>query len=346
MESDKDAKPTHRPLYQLSPIELKAMKPYVQELCDSGKIRPINSPYGAPLFLVKEKDRSLRSLVCLSRSESNYQEIQCSFASFGWDVQLFGAAKIFSKMHFKTEFLQIRVKPEDIERPLLIRITVSLSIWLCIWDYGMHLQPSNRSWAVSLMIVLMSSWYLNVWYIDIQRIWRITSKTSEHCFVSSQRSPVARIAIELRVYDTMNFISPHDCWKRRDQKWSEKVEILQNWPDPMILMYVKRLWVSFNSIRRSIKDFSILAALLTNLTKKGVGIQKWNVKCDEAFESLKKAITSSPILGKPDWEKTFRDHIDTSSTSIIGTLTKLDDSGKDRVIAFFSKKVESGRTKL
>ena len=82
-----------------------------------------------------------------------------------------------------------------------------------------------------------------------------------------------------------------------------------------------------------------MAASITNLTKKGEGIQKCDVKCDEAFESLKKAIASAPILESPDWEKPFQGHIDASSLAVGGILTLLDDSGMDRVIAFFSKKL-------
>ena len=54
---------------------------------------------------------------------------------------------------------------------------------------------------------------------------------------------------------------------------------------------------------------------------------------------LKDAITSAPILVGPDWEKTFRGHIDASTEAVGGTLTQLDNDGKDRVIAFFSKKL-------
>ncbi len=63
IETDKEAKPTHRPLYQLSPIELKAMKSYVHDILDSGKVRPSKSPYRKPLFYVKEKDKPLRGVV-------------------------------------------------------------------------------------------------------------------------------------------------------------------------------------------------------------------------------------------------------------------------------------------
>ena len=54
---------------------------------------------------------------------------------------------------------------------------------------------------------------------------------------------------------------------------------------------------------------------------------------------MKKVITSAPILVSLDWEKNFRRHIDALSAAVGGTLTQLNDSGKDRVIAFFSKKL-------
>ena len=40
-----------------------------------------------------------------------------------------------------------------------------------------------------------------------------------------------------------------------------------------------------------------------------------------------------------EWNKSFRGHIDASSSAIRGTLTQLDENGRDRTIAFFSKKL-------
>lgn len=47
---------------QLSPAERKAVIEYVEDLLKKGKIRRSKSPYGAPLFLVKEEDK-LRDVV-------------------------------------------------------------------------------------------------------------------------------------------------------------------------------------------------------------------------------------------------------------------------------------------
>lgn len=79
-----------------------------------------------------------------------------------------------------------------------------------------------------------------------------------------------------------------------------KVEILQTWPKPRTLTEVRSFIDLLQFFLIFIKGFSKLAAPLTNLTKKRIGISKWDEQCDKAFQSLKSAITTSPILVAPD----------------------------------------------
>ena len=127
----------------------------------------------------------------------------------------------------------------------------------------------------------------------------------------------------------------------------KKIEVLKTWPVPKSLLEIRSFLGLLQFFRRFIPKFSEVAAPMTNLTKKDMGIEKWDEKCDEAFEKLKMFITNAPILVSPDWKKPFRCHIDASQIAVGGTLTQLDDNGKERVIAFFSKKLsptESGYT--
>lgn len=68
-------------------------------------------------------------------------------------------------------------------------------------------------------------------------------------------------------------------------------------------------------------------------------IKHWNDKCDEIFQELKTAIATSSILDSPDWKKSFRGHVDACEYGVGGTVTQLDDAGKDHMIAVFSKKL-------
>ncbi|GKC00871.1 putative reverse transcriptase domain-containing protein [Tanacetum coccineum] len=49
--------------YQLAPSRMKELSDQLQELSDKGFIRPISSPWGAPIFFVKKKDGSFRMCI-------------------------------------------------------------------------------------------------------------------------------------------------------------------------------------------------------------------------------------------------------------------------------------------
>jgi hypothetical protein len=63
IETEHGAKPSYRSLYQLSTAELQEAKENVVDLKMKGTIRPNKSPYGAPLFFVKDGDKPLRGVV-------------------------------------------------------------------------------------------------------------------------------------------------------------------------------------------------------------------------------------------------------------------------------------------
>jgi hypothetical protein len=51
-----------------------------------------------------------------------------------------------------------------------------------------------------------------------------------------------------------------------------------------------------------IPNFSKITKLITELLKKG-NKYVWNEACDEAFQHLKKLLTTSPVLAQPDTTK-------------------------------------------
>ena len=55
--------PMSKAPYRLSPAKLKELKQQLQELTESGFIRPSTSPWGAPVLFVKKKDGSLRMCI-------------------------------------------------------------------------------------------------------------------------------------------------------------------------------------------------------------------------------------------------------------------------------------------
>jgi hypothetical protein len=61
--------------------------------------------------------------------------------------------------------------------------------------------------------------------------------------------------------------------------------------------------------RRFILNFSKIAKLITELLKKGTKYV-WSKDCDEAFQTLKKLLTTSLVLAQPDIAKSFNAYCD------------------------------------
>jgi hypothetical protein len=66
---------------------------------------------------------------------------------------------------------------------------------------------------------------------------------------------------------------------------------------------------------RFIANFSKITKPMTKLLEKEAKF-KWSMQCEEAFLTLKKLLTTAPVLAQPDIEKPFDVYCDASSTGI------------------------------
>ena len=65
----------------------------------------------------------------------------------------------------------------------------------------------------------------------------------------------------------------------------------------------------------------------------------WTSDCTIAFEKLKRALCGPPVLKSPEWNKTFVLQTDASDRGVGAVLSQMDQSGVDRPVAYFSKKL-------
>ena len=91
--------------------------------------------------------------------------------------------------------------------------------------------------------------------------------------------------------------------------------------------------------RRFIKDFSRISRPLTNLLQKDVPFV-FDDDCVEAFEILKKALISTPIVQPPDWNLLFEIMCDASDYAV-GDVPGQRVDRKLNVIHYASKTLDS-----
>ena len=117
-----------------------------------------------------------------------------------------------------------------------------------------------------------------------------------------------------------------------------KIEVIENLNPPKIVREVRSFLGHVGFYRRFIKDFSKITKPLTDLLMKDVEFIS-NEKCIEAFNRLKQALISAPILQTPDWTKPFEIMCDASDFAIGAVLGQRKDK-KLHVIYYASRTLD------
>ena len=114
-----------------------------------------------------------------------------------------------------------------------------------------------------------------------------------------------------------------------------KVRAVSEWPVPTNITELRSFLGLCTYYRRFVKNFAELAAPLHRLTQKGQRYE-WNASCEEAFQRLKRALTSTPVLSYPEPKRSFILDTDASACGIGAVLSQSSSQG-ERVIAYFSR---------
>ena len=157
----------------------------------------------------------------------------------------------------------------------------------------------------------------------------------------------SKYAIRVQEFD---FCGHRVTWDKTEPL-EDKVAAVREWPVPKTAYDVRQFLGLASFYRRYIKRFAYLAAPLSNLLKEANLSQRkkkyrpiiWNAQCKLAFDDLKQALTSYPVLYLPDPFKPFVIETDASKWAISGVLYQADDNGKLRLVAFKGRKQQGAK---
>jgi hypothetical protein len=112
-----------------------------------------------------------------------------------------------------------------------------------------------------------------------------------------------------------------------------KVNVVLDWNPPKNVVEIRSFLGLAGYYRRFIEGFSKIVKPLTSLLEKGKEF-KWDAKCEDSFEELKKRLTTAPILIMSDIHKGFDVYCDASLQGLGCVLMQ-----EGKVIAYACRKL-------
>ncbi len=310
-------------IYPLSIPEQKAMEEYITEALQQGYIRPSTSPAASSFFFVAKKDGGLRPCI-------DYRALNKNTVKFRYPLPLVPAAlehlrgaKVFTKLDLRSAYNLIRIREGDEWKTAFITPTGHYEY--CVMPYGLVNAPSIfQDFMHEVLREFLHKFVLV--YIDDVLVY--SRSMAEH------RHHVAEVLKRLR--ENHLFLKAEKCSFHQtsmqflgyniDQDGIQmdkgKVTAIKNWPTPTTLKELQRFLGFSNFYRRFICEYSTIASPLTNLLKNKPKSLSWTPSATEAFQKLKDAFTSAPILIHPDPSKPFIVEVDASTTGVGAVLSQ------------------------
>jgi hypothetical protein len=330
--------PVPRPLRHGSSREAEVMREYIDAGLKSGQLQPSTSPYGSMALVVLKKDGTPR--VVIDYRAVNEITVKNKYPLPLMD-ELFDRvvnAKWFTKIDLRSGFHQIAIRPEDREKTAFrtrygsFEYTV-LPMGLCNAP-GTFMQLMNETFADMLDKSVLC--FLD----DILIFSRTEDEHEQHVRAVLRRLRERKLYAKLSKCEffqkEVEFLG-HRIGADGLRVSPDKISAVKDWPVPSSVTEVRSFLGLANFYRRFVNGYSRLALPMSELTKETVTF-RWEKEHQSAFDEIKAALCSSPVLVIPDQSKQFVLNCDACKYAIGAVLQQ--DHGKGlQPVAYFSAKM-------
>ncbi|KAK3506431.1 hypothetical protein QTP70_002157 [Hemibagrus guttatus] len=328
-------------IYSLSILEEKAMEEYINVALSQGYIRPSTSPAASSFFFVAKKDGGLRPCI-------DYRALNKITVKFRYPLPLVPSAlehlrgaTVLTKLDLRSAYNLIRIREGDEWKTAFVSPTGHYEY--LVMPFGM---VNASSVFQDFMHEVLREFLHKSILVYIDDILIYSRSLADHC------QQVAEVLQRLRDYclflkaEKCTFHQPSVQFLgyiidrsgiRMDEK---KVTAVKDWPIPTSVKELQRFLGFANFYRRFIQGYSSITSSLTSLLKNKPKSLSWTPATTQAFETLKTAFTTAPLLAHPDPDLLFMVKVDASTIRVGAVLSQ--QQGNPRKLhpcAFFSRKL-------
>ena len=337
-----DAQPSRVPYRSMNPSKRKDLKDKITKLQEKDLISPTHSEWAAPTVLVPKRDGSYRLVI-------DYRKLNAQTVKTSWPLPRISdilnnleGSIFFSSLDLCSGFHQMEIDEED--RHLTSFIT---PFGLYQWK-RMPMGLCNAPGAFQRLMEIVSSGLtyeiVLVYLDDIIVFGRSFEEHIHRLQLVFQRIREANLKIspaKCFLFQTKLVFLGHVVSADGIHTDPAKIAAVEKYPVPQTIRQLRSFMGLVGFYRKFVLNFGLIANPLYQLMNKTTTFH-WTADCQKAFNKLKTALVSAPILGFPNEKDQFVLCTDASLTGIGAVLSQKQKNGEN-VIAYASKVLQKGQ---
>lgn len=338
----KEDKIIHKKQYKFPRQHKDEVDRQCRNLEEQGIIKPSESPYNSPLWIVPKKSDSKgrkRWRMVIDFRALNQLTIGDSYPlpDISEILSQLGGAKYFSVFDLASGFHQVEMDEKDSEKTAF---TGPEGHYEYIrMPFGLQNSPPIFQRMMDQALTGLKGTQLYVYLDDIV----VYSKNLEEHNQRLQNlfSCLRENGLTLQPDKCKFFMKEvvylgHIINGKGIQPDPSKIRALTEMPIPRNQQGIRKFLGFSNYYRRFVKDYAEISAPLTLLLKKDVKYH-WEKEQEEAFNILKTSISEDSLLFHPDTEEPFIVHISSSTIGLGAILSQKDGEGDEHPVLFASR---------
>lgn len=316
----------------------EAVEQEVQDMLAQGIIEPSDSPYQAPIVVVKKKDGSIR--LCIDFRQLNRVVVTDNEPIPRVDMMFakLGQSRYFSKFDFTKGYWQVPM--QDASKPLTAFQASSGLYQFRFMPFGIKTAPAVFTRLMRRVVEGIPNIYH---YFDDVLI--ATKTWEEHIITLTlflERVRAAHLTIKPSksevAFAEVKFLG-HIVGNNLPRPQIETLEKIQAAKRPQTKKEVRSFLGLTGYYRDFVPNYSTVVAPLTELTRKrGPNKVTWEECHEQAFVALQRLLSSSPVLRSPHLQEPFILRTDASSSSV-GAVLMQRHEGVLHPVAYASRKL-------
>lgn len=285
-------------------------------MLEAGVIVPSNSAWASPVVLVGKKDGTKRFCVDYRALNGVTQKDLYPLPRTEELLDELGKAQWFSKLDLKSGYWHIVVDPVD--RSKTAFITRDGLYEFLVMPFGLTAAPAAFQRLMNTVLKGLLWEKVMVYLDDIiiySPTWEEHLATLDNVFRRLRAANLKASSAKCAIAQTEIGYLGHLVTREGILPDQGNVQAVQDSRTPRPVREVRSFLGMANYYSQFVEGFAEIAKPLYKLAKKDE-VFDWSYECQAAFDSLKEALVTAPVLRRPDGSKPYVLHTDWSPIAI------------------------------